>query len=74
MVKLLHSVNNELTDRDFDKLTHRVENAIYRLDPEIEDIYEIHIDMINDDWHIEFVIHRIVLRVVNQNAWLPEKP
>ena len=55
MVKLLHSVNNELTDRDFDKLTHRVENAIYRLDPEIEDIYEIHIDMINDEWHIEFV-------------------
>jgi hypothetical protein len=55
VVKVLHSVTKTLTERDFDELTRKLSSAIYDLDPNIEDIYKVHIDMINDDWHIEFV-------------------
>lgn len=54
-MKLLHTVKKDLTDKEFDILSRNIQNAIMDIDPDISDVYEVHIDMISGDWHIEFV-------------------
>lgn len=54
-MKLLHFSDKNLSDREFDELTNTLIDNIYKIDSDIEDIYEIHVDMINDEWHMEFV-------------------
>lgn len=54
-MKLLHATVQTLSDREFDKVSEDIAEDIYNIVPEIKNIYTIHIDMINDEWHIEFV-------------------
>ena len=54
-MKIIKSTTVELSDYEFDELTASIVDAVYALSPEIRNIYEIHIDYISDDWHVEFV-------------------
>jgi hypothetical protein len=54
-MKIIKSTTVELSDYEFTELTNKLSDAIYKIVPEIRELYEIHIDYIDDDWHIEFV-------------------
>lgn len=69
MVKLLHTIPKELSDRDFDELTQDIASSMYKLEPGIEHIYTIHIDIIQDEWHIEFVPNSRKVPIIKVNAY-----
>lgn len=54
-MKLVKTVTNDLSDREFEELTSRIIEAIYAVDPETRDLYDIHINMIAEEWNVEFV-------------------
>ena len=54
-MKLVKTITNDLSDREFEKLTSRIIEAIYAIDPEARDLYDIHINMIAEEWNVEFV-------------------
>lgn len=69
-MKLLHATVNTLSDREFNKVSNYIADSIYKLDPEIRSIYEIHIDMIDGNWHIEFVPTSKVTPVLKVNTYV----
>jgi hypothetical protein len=69
VVKLLHTISNKLSDRDFDKLAQKIISSMYELEPGIENIYRIHIDIIQDEWHIEFVPNSRKVPIIKVNAY-----
>lgn len=54
-MKLLHTIPTDLPEKEFDILSHSIQDAIMDIDPDISDIYSVHIDIISGEWHIEFV-------------------
>ena len=54
-MKLLHAKTNTLSDKEFDNLCDNIIDAIYDIEPDIRDLFEIHINMVNDDWVVDFV-------------------
>lgn len=54
-MKLLHSTTTMLSTKEFNKLTDKITDALYELSPDIQDIYDIHINYIADAWEIDFV-------------------
>lgn len=54
-MKLLHSTTTMLSTKEFNKLTDKIADALYELSPDIQDIYDIHINYIADAWEIDFV-------------------
>ena len=54
-MKLMHTTTVELNTREFNRLSDAIIDKLYRVSPEIEDMYDIHINFIEDAWHIDFV-------------------
>lgn len=54
-MKLIHSTANTLSDREFTELGDSIISAMYDIDPDIRDLFEIHINMVNDEWQVDFV-------------------
>lgn len=54
-MKLLHSTTTMLSTKEFNKLTDKIADALYELSPDIQDIYDIHINYIADAWEIDFI-------------------
>ena len=54
-MKLMHTTTTELNTREFNKLSDKIIDALYDLAPEIRDIYDIHINYIDDDWQVDFL-------------------
>ena len=54
-MKLLHSTTTMLNTKEFNKLSDNIIDALYRLNPDIQDIYDIHINYIEDSWVIDFL-------------------
>lgn len=44
-----------LNTKEFNKLTDKIADALYELSPDIQDIYDIHINYIADAWEIDFI-------------------
>ena len=44
-----------LNTKEFNELSDKIADKIYDLNPDIQEIYEIHINYINDSWQIDFV-------------------
>lgn len=44
-------------------------DALYELSPEIEDIYDIHINFINDNWKIDFLPFDTQFPVLSVNTY-----
>lgn len=68
-MKLLHATVQTLSGREFDKVSEDIAEDIYDIIPEIKNMYTIHIDMINDEWHIEFVPNEIKTPVIKVSAY-----
>ena len=54
-MKLMHTVTTTLNTREFNKLTDKIADAIYELNQDISELYDIHINYIEDSWRIDFV-------------------
>ena len=54
-MKLLHTTTIKLNTKEFNKVSEDIIDALYELSPEIEDIYDIHINFIKDNWKIDFL-------------------
>jgi hypothetical protein len=51
----MHTTTTELNTRNFNKLSDRIIDALYALNPEVQDLYDIHINFIDEAWRVDFV-------------------
>lgn len=54
-MKLMHTTTTELNTREFNKVSDKIIDALYDLNPDIQGLYDIHINYIEDAWHIDFL-------------------
>jgi hypothetical protein len=54
-MRLLHATTTTLNTKEFNKLTDKIIDALYDIDQDIRDLYDIHINFIEDTWQIDFV-------------------
>ena len=54
-MKLMHTTTTKLNLREFNKLSDKIIDKLYELHPEIQDVYDIHINYIEDSWQIDFI-------------------
>lgn len=54
-MKLVKTITNDLSDREFEELTSKIIDAMYEIEPDVRDLYDIHINMISEEWQIDFV-------------------
>lgn len=44
-----------LNTKEFNKLTEKIAESLYRLNSDVRDLYDIHINYIQDTWQIDFI-------------------
>lgn len=54
-MKIQKSKITELNTREFNELSEDIADSLYRQVSEIRDLYDIHINYIDDAWQIDFV-------------------
>ena len=54
-MKLLHTTTTTLNTRNFNKVSEDIISTLYTVSPEMQDIYDIHINYIDDSWRIDFI-------------------
>ena len=54
-MKLLHTTTTTLNTRNFNKVSEDIIATLYAVSPEMQDIYDIHINYIDDSWRIDFI-------------------
>ena len=45
----------QLSTKEFNDLSNKIVDRMYDLNPDIQEIYDIHINYINDSWQVDFV-------------------
>lgn len=68
-MKIIKSTTVELSDQEFSKLSDRISDALYDIEPEIKNLYDIHIDYILDNWYVEFVPMDVSVPVLKVSAY-----
>jgi len=54
-MKLMHTTTTTLNTKEFNKVSDNIIDALYELNSEIQDLYDIHINYIEDNWQIDFL-------------------
>jgi hypothetical protein len=54
-MKLMHTTTTTLNTREFNKLSDRIIDSLYELNPDIQDLYDIHVNFIDDEWRVDFL-------------------
>lgn len=52
-MKLLHTTM--LTTKEFNQLSEKIIDSFYKLNPDMQDLYDIHINFVDDEWVIDFL-------------------
>lgn len=68
-MKIIKSTTVELSEQEFSKLSDRISDALYDIEPEIKNLYDVHIDYILDNWHVEFVPTDVSIPVLKVSAY-----
>lgn len=68
-MKLLHTTTTVLNTREFNKLSDKIIDAIYALNQDIQDLYDIHINYISNNWRIDFIPMQGNLPVINVDTY-----
>lgn len=71
-MKLMHSTTTVLNTREFNKLSEKIIEALYDLNPELQDLYDIHINYIDDSWAIDFLPMNDNLPVINVDTYVDQ--
>ncbi len=51
----MHTTTTTLNTREFNQLSDKIADALYEINPDIQDLYDIHINYIDDEWVIDFL-------------------
>lgn len=51
----MHTTTTTLNTKEFNKVSDNIIDALYELNSEIQDLYDIHINYIEDNWQIDFL-------------------
>lgn len=51
----MHTTTTTLNTREFNKLSDKIIDSLYALNPDIQDLYDIHVNFIKDEWKIDFL-------------------
>ena len=54
-MKVLHTTTTTLNIKEFNKLSDKISDSLFALNPDIQDLYDIHINYIEGEWHIDFL-------------------
>lgn len=54
-MKLMHTTTTNLNTREFNNLSDKIIYSLYDLNPDIQSLYDIHINFIDDSWRIDFI-------------------
>lgn len=54
-MKLMHTTTTNLNTREFNNLSDKIIDSLYDLNPDIQSMYDIHINFIDDSWRIDFI-------------------
>lgn len=54
-MKVIRFTTNTLNSKEYSKLSDDIIDSLYALNPDIQDIYDIHINYIEDNWQIDFL-------------------
>ena len=54
-MKLLHSTTTMLNTKEFNELSDKIIDKLYGLNPDIQDIYDIHVNYVEDSWRVDFL-------------------
>lgn len=68
----MHSTTTVLTTREFNKLSEKIIESLYELTPEIQELYDIHINYINDSWQIDFLPMNDNLPVIDVDTYVDQ--
>lgn len=68
----MHSTTTVLTTREFNKLSEKIIESLYELTPEIQELYDIHINYINDAWQIDFLPMNDNLPVIDVDTYVDQ--
>lgn len=51
----MHTTTTNLNTREFNNLSDKIIGSLYNLNPDIQSLYDIHINFIDDSWRIDFI-------------------
>ena len=72
-MKLLHTTTTTLNTRNFNKVSEDIISTLYTVSPEMQDIYDIHINYIDDSWRIDFIPFNDNLPVLKVDTYVDFK-
>lgn len=68
-MKLMHTTTTTLNTKEFNKVSDNIIDALYELNPEVQDLYDIHINFIEDNWQIDFIPTKNNLPVIKVDTY-----
>lgn len=54
-MKLIRTTTTTLNTKEFNKVSDKIIDALYELNSNIQDLYDIHINFVEDNWRIDFL-------------------
>lgn len=72
-MKLMHATTTTLNTREFNKLSDKIANSLYELSSEARDLYDIHINYINEEWRIDFLPILDNIPVINVETYIDQR-
>ena len=54
-MKLMHTTTTRLNTREFNQLSDKIIDSLFAFNPDIRNLYDIHINYIDDSWRIDFL-------------------
>lgn len=55
-MKITHTNNNrDLSSKETLDLSKAISNSLYKIDPKIGSIYDIHVNLVDGEWFIDFI-------------------
>ena len=54
-MKLMHTTTTTLNTKEFNKVSDKIIDALFELDPNIQNLYDIHINFVEDNWRVDFL-------------------
>ena len=68
-MKVMHTTTTTLNTKEFNKLSDKIIDSLYELNPEIQELYDIHINFIDEGWQVAFIPLSDDIPVIKVNTY-----
>lgn len=68
-MKLVKTTLNNLSDAEFNELSRKIISTMYDLEAGIKSIYSIHLNVVSNEWHVDFAPLDKNMPVLRVNAF-----